>query len=179
MAVPFSIDMGNIWECLSAVGTIAASSIALWLAWDERRRKVSATLLWFINEDFRAKILVQNMSRKSVVIVRAFLAYDGVSYGPIPLSEEVEYRNCCVIQPGKIQELPLKMPQELNEKLQQEEKENTNGIHFKPAYQRERIQTHRFQIRLYDINGKVYKSSQKYSKEELLMLYVGEAIFEK
>ena len=179
MSVIWHIDLGNVWEALAAFGTVAASSIALYLACDERRKKISASFIWEVASSYHATLLLTNTSKQNIIVENIDFSYRGKFYRGINLLDKLdEGHESYILLPGKSNKIHIVMPEELHSVLKNEEIQFAAGIQLDEKYIKKAKKRRKFKIFITDNCGKKYKLKRYYSDEKLLQLFFGEVLFE-
>lgn len=62
------MDISNWINLASAIGTIGATTVALWLALRDTGRHVDGTFIWEAASSYQPILLIQNISRKIFVL---------------------------------------------------------------------------------------------------------------
>ncbi len=179
MNASITVDFGNIWDALSAIGTVSATIIALWLAFDGRKKKLSASFIWAGVEEYQAKLLVSNPSSKIIVINTISLKYQYKMYPAVDLLTDFHYKDLYTLLPNEAKEIPIRMPTGLHDNLHIKEMKHKDGITLDNAYLKQSGKKRRLAILITDNCGKKYRIVQKYSVSDLLSLFFGEALFRK
>jgi len=63
-----SIDLGNVWDFLAAVGTIGATVTAVWLALRKPPKRIAINMIWDYVTKSVPQIYVYNTSSTSIAI---------------------------------------------------------------------------------------------------------------
>lgn len=144
----------------SAIGTIGATLLALYLALKENMRHIDGTFLWEVSTDYQPTLLVQNTSSRIVVIDSIEIKYHGRRVSIIRASDDRGLAKHSIIEAGMIKKIPI----------------NIIYLDIKEQSNRKKRQCLKVVIKLR--NGRKYTSKQKYSYDEMAELLFGQALFD-
>lgn len=96
-----------VLEVLTAVGTIGAAIVALWIAVREDYPKVSGIFAWSTATKYQPTLLVQNVGKQIAVIESVEVIYNHKLIKKIVFSEEYSLRDFAIIEAGDIKHIPF------------------------------------------------------------------------
>ena len=138
-----------ITELLTAVGTIGATLVALFLALRDNSPRVNGVFAWGAETDDKPTLLVQNTGTKIAVIESVTAFYNKEQICAICFSNEESLKNFTIIMPGEVKQIPL----------------DTDWLHISEPSNKEKPYTMKLIIK--PIKGCKNVSKQKYSFNEL------------
>ena len=71
-----TIDLGNIWDALSAIGTIGATGVALWLGLRKPKKKLDIVLLWDYVTKSKPVVYLSNSTSYIIAIKNIEIIYN-------------------------------------------------------------------------------------------------------
>lgn len=71
-----TINLGNIWEALSAIGTIGATIVALWLGLRKPRKKLDIVLVWDYITKSKPVVYLSNPTLYTIAIKSIEIIYN-------------------------------------------------------------------------------------------------------
>ena len=92
---------------LSAIGTVGATAVALWLALRGNQRRIDGTFIWEAATSYQPTLLVQNTSNRLVVIESIDIRYMDIPVCTIKASEDYALSKYVIIESGQIQKIPM------------------------------------------------------------------------
>lgn len=146
---------------VSAVGTVGATLVALYLALRENMRHVDGTFIWEASTEYQPTLLVQNTSTRIIVIDSIKIKYRGKKVSIIRTSEDRELAQQAILEAGQIKKIPI----------------NIRYLDIQDLTNRKKRHCLKVIIKLR--NGGRHKSKQKYSYDELLGLGFGQRLLSK
>ena len=166
--IAVNIDLGNLWDILSAIGTIAAAVIALWLALDERKRKITGAFVWDGGTQFCPQLMLCNSGKKAIVINCVDFVYLKKSYKGDDFSANSKYDKFRILLPNEAKTIPLGMPKELHDDLDKIKARHTGGINSSEKYKKIARKPRLFIVKVTDTTGKRFRIKLKFSQSELI-----------
>ena len=91
----------------SAIGTVGATLVALYLAFKGNMRHVDGTFIWEASTEYQPTLLVQNTSTRIVVIDSIEIKYRGKKVSIIRTSDDKELAKYAIIEAGQIKKIPI------------------------------------------------------------------------
>ena len=143
----------------TAIGTIGATLVALYLALKGNMRHVDGTFIWEASTEYQPTLLVQNTSSRIVVIDSIEIKYCGKKVGIIRTEDDSKFAKQAIIEAGQIKKIPINIAYLNIEDLPNRKKRHCLKVIIKLR------------------NGHRHTSKQKYSYDELLGLVFGQALF--
>jgi len=143
----------------SAVGTVGATLVALFLALKGNMRHVDRSFIWEAATNYQPTLLVQNTSSRIIVIDSIEIKYRGKRVGIIKASDDPTLAEQAIIEAGQIKKIQV----------------NSINLDIKDIPSRKKRYYLKVTIKLR--NGRRHTSKQKYSYDELLGLVFGQALF--
>ena len=147
-------------ETATAVGTIGATVLALWLALRHNQRHIDGTFIWEAATNFEPILLVQNTSNRIVVIDSIAVKYRNKRVSIINASDDTTLAKHAIIEAGQIKRIPI------------------NIVHLDVEDQKKPKKRYYLSVTITLRNGRRYTSKQKYSFDEMRGLFFGQALFE-
>lgn len=145
----------------SAVGTVGATLVALYLALKGNMRHVDGTFIWEASTEYQPTLLVQNTSTRIVVVDSIEIKYRGKIVGTIRTSHDKKIAEQAIIEAGQIKKIPI------------------NILYLDIEDLPNRKKRHCLEVTIKLRNGRRHSSRQKYSYDELLGLVFGQRLFTK
>ena len=146
-------------DTATAIGTVGATVVALWLALREYRKRVDGTFVWEAATNFQPTLLVQNTSNRIVVIESIEIKYNRKRVSVIKASEDPILAKNAIIEAGEIKKLPI------------------NIVYLDVQDQLNPRKAHYLKVIIKLRNGCKHMSKQKYSFEEMQGLFFGQGFF--
>lgn len=143
----------------SAIGTVGATLVALYLALKGNMRHVDGTFIWEASTEYQPTLLVQNTSTRIIVVDSIEIRYRGKQVGIIKASDDKKLAQQAIIEAGQIKRIPINIAYLNIEDLPNRKKRHCLKVIIKLR------------------NGRRHTSKQKYSYDELLGLVFGQALF--
>lgn len=143
----------------TAIGTIGATLVALYLALKGNMRHVDGTFIWEASTEYQPTLLVQNTSTRIIVVDSIEIKYRGKQVGVIKASDDKKLAQQAIIEAGQIKRIPI------------------NIAYLKIGDLPNRQKRHCLKVIIKLRNGRRHTSKQKYSYDELLGLVFGQALF--
>lgn len=143
----------------SAVGTVGATLVALYLALQGNMRHVDGTFIWEASTNYQPMLLVQNTSARIVVVDSIEIKYRGKRVGIIRASDNSMLAKHAIIEAGQVKKIPI----------------NIAYLDIEDQPNRKRRYYLKVMIKLR--NGRKHTSKQKYSYDEMLGLFFGQGLF--
>lgn len=148
-------------ETATALGTIGATILALWLALRQNQRHIDGTFIWDGPTHFQPVLLVQNTSNRIVVIDSIAVKYRNKRVSMISASDNTTLARHAIIEAGQIKRIPI------------------NVVHLDIEDQKKPKKRYYLSVIITLRNGHRYTSKQKYSFYEMRGLAIGQALFER
>lgn len=92
---------------LSAIGTIGATVVALWIALQGNQRRIDGTFIWEVATNYQPTLLVQNTSNRIAVIKSIEVYYRNQNICTVKASESYELSKYVIIEAGQVQKIPM------------------------------------------------------------------------
>ena len=144
---------------VSAIGTIGATGVALWLARRSTSRHVDGTFIWEISTSYQPTLLIQNTSDRIVVLESIEVRYHRKPACLIKMDKSYSFSKYSIIEVGQVVKIPL----------------GDAEFTFKtPNNQKKK---YRLKIIIQQRNGRQYVCVSKYSFEELQERFFGKGLF--
>ena len=152
-------DISNWINLASAIGTIGATTVALWLALRDTGRHVDGTFIWEAASSYQPILLIQNTSGKIVVLESIEIKYYGKIAYMIDATEDFKFARQSIIEAGNIQKIPI----------------NTGKLKFaKPSNPKRK---YALKVIIRQRTGPKKVCTVKYSYEELDARFFGQGLF--
>ena len=153
------ISISNWINLASAIGTIGATTVALWLALRDTGRHVDGTFIWEAASSYQPILLIQNTSRRIVVLESIEIKYYGKIAYMIDATEDFKFARQSIIEAGNIQKIPI----------------NTGKLKFaKPSNPKRK---YALKVIIRQRTGPKKVCAVKYSYEELGTRFFGQGLF--
>lgn len=150
-----------IWSALSAIGTIAASAIALWLGLRDSKKQLECAVVWDGTTNSQPTLVISNPSRKLIVLKEITIRYKAKEIRRFKLSEEYHLMKNSAISPNEVRSVKLPHLEKFNlEKLGSAKCKRSNTL----------------KVELKDISGKKYTSRQRITDDEVYSLLIGQTM---
>lgn len=143
----------------SAIGTVGATLVALYLALKGNMRHVDGTFIWEASTEYQPTLLVQNTSTRIIVIDSIEIKYSGKQVGIIKASDDRKLAQHAIIEAGQIKKIPI------------------NILYLDIQDLPNRKKRHCLKVIIKLRSGRRHTSKQKYSYDELSFLVFGQAFF--
>lgn len=155
------LSCNEFWNALSALGSISASAIALWLARRDYTKHMTGLLIWDVIECYEPTLLLFNTGRVPIAVRTIQLSYQGHEFFRSNALEDFKSDSYgkYIIGPNSSKKIRLDKD-EL--KIKCVKHPNRNQTVFAP----------RVTIRIWDVTGKKFTFRQKMTEQKM-----GEAIF--
>lgn len=147
-------------ETATAIGTIGATVVAIWLALRQSQRHIDGTFVWEAATNYQPTLLVQNTSSRIVVIDSIVVKYRNRQVSTISASDDASLAKHAIIEAGQIKRIPI------------------NIVHLDIEDQKKPKKRYYLSVTIMLRNGRRYTSKQKYSFDEMRGLFFGQALFE-
>ena len=148
-----------ILEILTAVGTVGATVVALWLALRNSQPQINGVFVWSMATRYAPTLLVQNTGKKIVVIDSVKVLYNRHLVCNIRFSEEYSLKDFIIFEAGEVKSVPF----------------NTDWLQIDaPANQ---TKPYKLKVVITPRSGRKGVSKQKYSYKELQSLFFGYGLF--
>lgn len=150
------MDVANfVVSLLSAIATLGATVLALWLAGHDKVQKIDAVFLWDYSTENHPLLYLKNIGHKAVVLKNIIVRYKGVQICCISLDDSMrEYK---LIKAQEEKTIPLHKKIDNFNKPKNENKE------------------YALEVLVYTTRGRKFVSKQKYTYEELQYLLFSES----
>lgn len=153
------MELSDWINLASAVGTVGATLVALYLALKGNMRHVDGTFIWEASTEYQPTLLVQNTSTRIIVIDSIEIKYHGEKVSIIRTSDDKKIAELAIIEAGQIKKIPI----------------NTQYLDIEDLPNRKK--RHYLEVTIKLRNGRRHTSRQKYSYDELLGLVFGQRLF--
>lgn len=146
-----------------AIGTVGSCVVAIWLAYDSKRKKLDCVFVWREKEYYIPTLSVNNICDRTIIITNIKFEYgeERKLVGEIELTSDSEYSSFSIIEAHSKNEIPI-----------------NSGVLFKGIKLNEEDERKRkliISIRCSD--GKIFKSSYEYSESDICRLFFWEGFF--
>ena len=94
------MELSDWINLASAVGTVGATLVALYLALKGNMRHVDGTFIWEASTEYQPTLLVQNTSTRIIVIDSIEIKYRGKKVGIIRASDDKQLAKHAIIEAG-------------------------------------------------------------------------------
>ena len=155
------MELSDWINLASAVGTVGATLVALYLAHRGNTRHVDGTFIWAASTEYQPTLLVQNTSTRIIVIDSIEIKYRGKKVSIIKASNDRKLAEQSIIEAGQIKKIPI------------------NLLYLDIQDLPNRKKRHCLKVIIKLRNGRRHASKQKYSYDELLGLVFGKRLFSK
>lgn len=91
----------------SAVGTIGATMVALWLVLRTASRHIDATFVWEAASSYQPTLLVQNTSFRIVVLESMEVQYCNTQVCMVDMAKEFEFAKYSILEAGQTMKIPM------------------------------------------------------------------------
>ena len=143
----------------SAVGTIGATMVALWLALRTTSRHIDATFVWEVASSYHPTLLVQNTSSRIVVLASIEVRYCNTQVCMVDMAKEFEFAKYSILEAGQTMKIPMATVKFAFPELNNQKRK------------------HRLKIIIRQRTGIKRVSSIKYSFNELRERFFGQELF--
>lgn len=148
-----------IINIFTAIGTIGATILALWLAVHDKMRRVDAVFVWGIPTEYQPMLFVKNMGNKAVVLDCIQIKYNRREVCKIDVFNSTALREYAIFKPFEEKTIPL-----------------GNRIPTIDAPKKQKRQ-YLFEVIIVPRQGRKFISKQKYSYDDIGELLFGCALF--
>lgn len=142
-------------DILTAIGTVGATVVALWLALRESLSRINGVFIWSAATNDKPTLLVQNIGNRIAVIEVVQVFYDRTQVCNIDFSKEYSLTDYAIIETDQVVKIPI----------------DPKWLNFKPAKKPDKKRPLKVVIK--PRNGRRCVSKQKYSYNELNGLFFG------
>ena len=143
-------------NALSAVGTLGATIIALFLALQDRRQRIDCAFMWEAATNDKPTLILNSIGNRTVIVERVDLYYCGKEVGGIDILRSSTHSKNAIISPNNNVRIILNSD-ELNLVIKGKPLQNPNTVYKLTAV-------------VTTTNKKRYKSSYGYSYNDLAAL---------
>ena len=144
-----------------AVGTIISSVVALWLAYDSKRKKLDCVFIWREKEKYTPILSTNNICDKTIILEEIVFKYKGQVVGDINLLCNSDLNGYSVVEARSKNEIPLNkcnlfsdIKLDINDSTKQ-----------------------KLSIIVKSTTGKIFKSSYYYSEEDICLLFLFKGMY--
>lgn len=153
------------WNAASAIATLLASGIALFLGLRRTKKQLDSALLWDFTTEANPILIICNSSSRLIVIKEILIKYRNNRIFETKLTESFEVKTPSDIHPNSYIKIP-------NIDLSELRKGKADDLNKKQKQ-------YRLKIQIIDISGRRYISKQKLSEKEISFLFIGRAILDR
>lgn len=136
---------------LSAIGTVGATIVALWLALSERQQHIDCAFMWETATNDKPTLIINNIGKHTVIIESVKVYFRKKHIGSFDILRHSELSQYAIISPNKEVRIML----------------DTKFLNVDNAVQKDPDKIYRLTAVVQTTNGKRYKSSYKYSYNDL------------
>ena len=91
--------MLNDWiNIITAIGTIGSCVVAIWLAYDSKRKKLDCVFVWRREENYIPYLVINNICDTAVIIEEITFIYNGTIVGNIDLITDAYYSSKSIVE---------------------------------------------------------------------------------
>ena len=155
------IDWNTAWDAMSAIGTISASVIALWLGLKDSRKCLECALVWDGTTQSQPTLVINNPSKKMIVLKEIIIKYKKKEIKRFKLSEEYHLLSKSAFSPNDTQS--VKLPP-------------LDGFDLASLDSADSRRMNSLKVELTDISGKKYSFMQRITDDEMYSLIIGQAM---
>lgn len=149
----------TVLNTLTAVGTVGATVVALWLGLRNDKTRINGVFLWSSVTNGSPTLLVQNIGTRIAVIESVEVLYDKKKVCNVSFSTEDSMKNYAIIEAGQVVNIPFKLDWLEFHVPKHPDKKRTLSVVVKPR------------------SGHRHISKQKYSPHELDWLLFNGSLF--
>lgn len=157
-----SIELGNLWEALSAVGTVGATIVALRLARKDAIKRLDVLFIWDAVEHYRPFLLLSNLGTIPIAISKITFFYDKEVICEYNVLDDFRADYCgeYLIKGGEIKKKVF----------------NASDFKFENSKKSSK-KLGNLKIIVQDMSGKKYIYRQKMERDKLLEIFFGVGAF--
>lgn len=96
-----------VLEIFTAVGTVGAAAVALWLARRDDRPRINGVFMWRTAANYQPTLLVQNVGKQIAVIEFVEVYYNKKLIGEIRFSDKSSLKDFMIVKAGEVKQVPL------------------------------------------------------------------------
>lgn len=145
----------TIWiELASAIGTIGATVVALWLALSERRQRIDCAFMWESATNDKPTLIINNIGKYTVIIESVEILFHNRKIGRFDILRNRNLGQYSIITPGKEVRIAL----------------DSKSFHIEAKPEKNPDRIYKLTAVIKTTNGKKYKSSYKYCYTDLEVL---------
>lgn len=101
--------MLNDWiNIITAIGTIGSCIVAIWLAYDSKRKKLDCVFIWRREESYIPFLLINNICDTTIIIEEITFIYKGTIVGNMDFLTNVYYSSKSVVEARSKNEIAIK-----------------------------------------------------------------------
>lgn len=155
----------TIISAVSAIGTVGACIISLWLARQTEKHKLDCVFVWGIPNEYKPTLIVKNLCRRTIIIDKVDVFYAHKQVASINCFSDYKMKEYAVIYDGERKQIELK----------------TEDFHF-PNIKENNADKQRkktLKIVVHTSSGKRFVSKHKFTDRKLLELLFGYALFQR
>lgn len=139
----------------TAIGTIGSCIVAIWLAYDSKRKKLECVFVWRKEENYNPILSINNICDRTIIVENITFIYRNTIVGNIDLIVDANYSSHSVVGAHSKNEILIREEDLFNEiKLNKENEEKQNLF-----------------IIARSTDGKKFISSYKYSDSNICELF--------
>ena len=143
-----------------AVGTVSSCIIALWLAYDSKRKKLDCVFMWGEKGKYAPILSINNICDKTIILEEIVFKYKGQVAGRVSLLWNSGFNIYSVIEAHSKTEIPLNKC-DLFSNIELNVNDSTKQ---------------KLSIIVKSTTGKTFKSSYYYSDEDICVLFFWEGM---
>lgn len=150
-----------IFEMISAIGTVGAVIVALWLAACEWQPKLDCVFIWATATQCKPVLIINNIGRKLVIIEMVRVIYGGCELCLFDVLRDPDLYRSAIVRPNTETQIIL----------------NTDRFRLQDADTKNRDEKHELEVIVNTTDGKQYSSRCNYTYNELMELFFGDGLF--
>ena len=148
-----------VLDIMTAVGTVGATVVALWLALRDDQPRINGVFVWDTATEYKPTLMVQNNGNRIAVIESVEVFYKRHRVSKIHFSDEYSLRNYMIVEAGEVKKVPLE----------------SDWFHVTPPS--DDSKAHTLKVVITPRLGRKNVSKQKYSYRELCELFFATELF--
>ena len=149
-----------IFEMITAIGTVGAVIVALWLAAYEWQPRLDCVFIWATATRCKPVLIINNIGRKIVIIKTIWIMYDGHQICLFDVLRDHELYESAIIKPKTEIQIAF----------------NSDRIKLQDDDIKNRDEKHELEVIVNTTDGKQYSPRCNYTYNELMELFFGEGL---
>lgn len=98
-----------IANVFTAIGTVAATIVALYFGLRENSCRINGVFLWDSSSDYTPMLLIENVGNRIVVVEEICIFYAGKKVGNISFTKEQSLRDYRIIRANEAKKVPISL----------------------------------------------------------------------